>query len=154
MIEYIKGDLFTTDCKYIAHGVNCQGAMGSGVAKIVREKYPECFKAYKRYVDEWYYRNENAFRSMDLLGHVLAWDDGDIHILNCFTQDYYGQNGERFVSYDGVERCFRNIAGNSISEVAMPKIGAGLGGGDWIVIEAIINAILIRNGVKVKVYEL
>lgn len=150
MIEYIKGDLFTTDCKYIAHGVNCQGVMGSGVAKIVREKYPECFKAYHECVKSHYQTSDSGV----LLGRIVEWTDGNIHILNCFTQDYYGQNGERFVSYDGVERCFRIITLNNIHELAMPKIGAGLGGGDWGVIEAIINATLIRNGVKVKVYEL
>ena len=32
MIEYIIGDITETDCEYIAHGVNCQNAMGSGVA--------------------------------------------------------------------------------------------------------------------------
>jgi hypothetical protein len=37
-IEYIKGDLFTTKCKYIAHGCNSQGVMGPGVAKLIKEK--------------------------------------------------------------------------------------------------------------------
>jgi O-acetyl-ADP-ribose deacetylase (regulator of RNase III) len=153
MIEYIKGDLFDTDCKYIAHGCNCQGVMGSGVAKTVRELYPECFKAYSNYCE----KHHNLGPPQDsalLLGRIVEWTDGDIHILNCFTQDYYGKNGDRFVSYDAVERCFRAISNNNIPEVAMPKIGAGLGGGDWTIIEAIINATLIRNGVKVKVYEL
>jgi O-acetyl-ADP-ribose deacetylase (regulator of RNase III) len=37
-----QGDLFAaTDLDGIAHGVNCHGQMGAGIAKIIREKYPE-----------------------------------------------------------------------------------------------------------------
>ena len=49
-IEYRKGDLFQTEIKTIVHGCNAQGVMGSGVAKIIRDKYP---KAYDRYVAEY-----------------------------------------------------------------------------------------------------
>lgn len=31
--KYIIGDITETELNYIAHGVNCQNVMGSGVAK-------------------------------------------------------------------------------------------------------------------------
>ena len=34
MIEYRKGNLLDVTSGLIAHGVNCQGVMGSGVAKL------------------------------------------------------------------------------------------------------------------------
>lgn len=40
MIKHIKGDIFQSGADVILHQVNCQGVMGSGVAKQVREKYP------------------------------------------------------------------------------------------------------------------
>ena len=52
MIEYIKGDIRDTDCKVIAHGVNCQGVMGSGVAKALYEKWPEVKKSYLKYCNK------------------------------------------------------------------------------------------------------
>lgn len=37
-----EGNVFDSDAKIICHQVNCQGVMGSGVAKEVRERYPRC----------------------------------------------------------------------------------------------------------------
>ena len=52
-IRFVTGDLFSTDAKYICHQVNCQGKMGSGVAKQVREKFPMVFENYKAACDSW-----------------------------------------------------------------------------------------------------
>lgn len=154
-IEYIKGDLFATDIKTIVHGCNAQGVMGSGVAKIIHEKYP---KAYNRY------RSEYERRGNLVLGDIIAVPVGDrINdfdnyrvIINAITQNFYGRDGSRFVSYDAVAECMAKIdrmySVYGISEVAMPKIGAGLGGGDWNVIESIIESEL--KNVKAVVYEL
>lgn len=48
MIEHIKCDIFESGADVICHQVNCQGAMNSGVAKQVKEKYPKVYKAYKK----------------------------------------------------------------------------------------------------------
>lgn len=145
MIEYIKGDLFTTGCKYIAHGCNCQGVMGAGVAKIVRDKYPACYEAYHQFVKENINKN--------LLGLIHLWYSDDRAIFNCFTQNIYAN-----VSYDGVHDSFLRMATymrcHTVEEVAMPRIGAGIGGGDWNIIEAIIESTLCKVGATVKVYEL
>lgn len=152
-IEYRKGDLFQTEIKTIVHGCNAQGVMGSGVAKIIRDKYP---KAYDRYVAE--YKIHNHLK----LGHVIPVPCGDrINdpdnfkiIVNAITQDFYGRDGLRYVSYDAIAESM-NIINKffevyGISDIAMPQIGAGLGGGDWKVIEAIIESEL--KNVKPVVY--
>lgn len=146
MITYIKGDLFTTTDKYIAHGVNCGGVMGAGVALLIKQKYPEVFKDYQEYCDlaDPYY----------LLGRVRKspTNDGKI-ILNCFTQLHYGKKDKRFVSYDAIDNCMRNIYLNGIDSVSMPMIGAGLGGGEWSIIEQIIDHNLRNANVKIYQYE-
>ena len=45
-IEYRNGDLFSTEIKYILHGCNSRGVMGSGVAFIVKNLYPKAFEEY------------------------------------------------------------------------------------------------------------
>ena len=154
-IEYVKGDLFTADIEVIAHGCNAQGVMGSGVAKIIREKYP---KAYNRYRKEYELHNHLK------LGDIIAVPCGDRVndrsnykvIINAITQEFYGRDGQRYVSYDGVADAMVKINRLAdiygITEVAMPKIGAGYGGGDWNVIESIIESELKQ--VKAVVYEL
>jgi len=131
--------------------------MGSGVAKIVKEKFPNAFKTYHTLVT--LETNQNLASGLDptrsLLGKVIKseLENGKI-IHNCLTQDFYG-HGHRHVNYEAVALAFEYIIANYPPKMlAMPKIGAGLGGGDWNIIEAIIESTLCKAGVKVKVYEL
>ena len=43
----IKDNLLNTQLQFIAHQVNCQGVMGAGVAKALRNKYPELYSQYQ-----------------------------------------------------------------------------------------------------------
>jgi O-acetyl-ADP-ribose deacetylase (regulator of RNase III) len=129
-IEYRKGDLLETDITYILHGCNAMGVMGSGVAAAIRRKYP---KAYIDYMDIY---NSHGLT----LGSVSMSDqpDGKV-ILNAITQPTVGRTGVH-VSYWAVANVFQRL--NVLirdKQVALPMIGAGLGGGDWNVIEAIIE---------------
>lgn len=132
-IEYIKGDLFKTDIVSIMHGCNNQGVMGSGVAAIVRRDYTEAYLKYK----EWHQQG-----TMELGKIQLVESNGKV-IINAITQDFYGKSGERFASYDAIDSCMKLT--NSVAfrlgwnKVAMPMIGAGLGGGEWSIIERIIE---------------
>ena len=47
------GNLLESDMDYICHQVNCQGRMASGIAKSIREKWPEVYEAYMN----WYKTN-------------------------------------------------------------------------------------------------
>lgn len=136
-IRYVKGDLLLTPYDYILHGCNAQGVMGSGVALAIRNKYPKAFKDY-----------EDHFKEVGLnLGDAICskQDDGKV-IINAITQDYYGRNGSKYVSYDAIDKVtkdinqyFRSPFPRQTGSVAMPMIGAGLGGGDWYIISAIIE---------------
>ena len=136
-IEYIEGDLLNTEIRHIIHGCNSHGVMGSGVAKAIRDKYPQ---AYRDYNDV--YNN----RGLDL-GDIIAsvQDDGKI-ILNAITQKDFGRVvGNVYVSYWAIAEVFRKIEQWGVETVAMPKIGAGLANGDWNVIEAIIENTLVKT---------
>lgn len=130
-IEYVTGDLFDTDCRVIVHGCNTHGVMGSGVAKLIREKYPSAYEVY---------RAEYEVAGLTL-GAVQAVGTKGKTIVNAMTQENYGKSGDRYVSYDAVAETMSKIQTMFPSErVAMPQIGAGLGGGDWNVISAIIES--------------
>lgn len=135
MIEYRKGDLLDVTSGVIAHGVNCQGVMGSGVAKAIREKYPKAYISYRKMC----YAQEDSYK---LLGEVLYVEVAkNLAIANCFTQDFYGTN-KRHVNYEAVAKCFSELHDQvaGFDQLNIPKIGAGLGGGDWNVIESIIKS--------------
>ena len=54
MIHYVKGNLLDSNCDYICHQVNCQGVMGSGIARQIRERWPEVYKDYYDHCNGWY----------------------------------------------------------------------------------------------------
>ena len=144
-IEYVKGDLLQTEAKHIIHGCNSHGVMGSGVAKLLREKYP---KAYQDYND--------AYNSYGLsLGDIIVSVQGDGKVIhNAITQQDYGRRDDRvYVSYWAIAEVFRKINSWGVKEVALPKIGAGLANGDWNVISAIIENTLIDTKPFVYVLE-
>lgn len=140
MVIDIKGDLLETDCKVIAHGVNCQNAMGSGVAKLLFTKWPKVKEKYHQ-----------AYKGLGMLWlgdiHYVEVEPGK-HVINCYTQEHYGYDGKKYVSYDAIYDCFYTIA-RTENEIAIPRIGCGLAGGNWEVVKQIINDAV---GDKCKVY--
>ena len=144
-IEYVKGDLLQTEVNHIIHGCNSRGVMGSGVAKVLREKYPQ---AYKDYIFKY---NNYGLE----LGSIIAsvQDDGKV-IHNAITQKDYGRlDNHVYVSYWAIAEAFHKINSLRIKEIAMPKIGAGLANGDWNVISAIIENTLTETKPYVYILE-
>ncbi|GAG05126.1 unnamed protein product, partial [marine sediment metagenome] len=109
------------------HGVNCMDGFGSGIARQIAKEYPNSKEVY----------HENSPFS---LGKVIGTPDGIIH---CATQQFYGKSGKKYCSYDAIEDCMKYV--NKIykgKKIGLPKIGAGLGGGNWNIIAKIIEETL------------
>lgn len=150
-IEYRKGNLLDVTEGIIVHGCNAVGVMGSGVAKAIKDKYPGAYNTYKDDIDNGNYG----------VGDVSWWNkdyDFGLIIASAITQEYYGRDPlVRYVNYVALSKCFDEIMGNAEyqnSVVYFPKIGAGLGGGDWNIIEQLIIDADPYNKVKKVCYEL
>lgn len=136
-IEYITGDLLEGDEVLIVHGCNAQGRMGSGIAGVIRKKWPHVYDAYRDHYEK--------HLGEDILGEVIWADATDTKVVaNAITQKFCGPRGQRYVSYDAIAKAFETIDefayGAELSRVGMPLIGADLGGGSWKVISAIIES--------------
>lgn len=144
MIEYIQGNLLETNANIIAHGCNASGGFGSGLAKQISDKYPAVRDLYKLR-----YRNF-GFRLGEIQCIFITREQA---IINCITQQNYGSDGKQYVDYLAIETCLAQVY-KLVKEqkftVAIPKIGAGLGGGDWNKIEEIINRVF--HDYKILVY--
>lgn len=122
----------------IMHGCNAQGVMGSGFAKELRERYPEAYTEYTTIHNS---------RGLELGDNVLYnIPSTNIIISNSITQQYYGRDGKKYVSYDAIDKCTKdlyNLLKMELDErpltIHFPAIGAGLGGGDWDIISTIID---------------
>ena len=165
MVHYEVGNLLDAPVDYICHQVNCQGRMGSGIAKQIKERWPVVYdgyiKAYKDREDE-ILRNCSSFEhapdvSETLLGHLQQIQVNDKQtVINMFAQQYYGYDGRRYTSYDAFWACLGGIR-DSVpkgSKIGFPwKIGCGLGGANWQVISTMICEVL-GNDYEVYIYQL
>lgn len=155
-MKYILGDLLASDERIIAHGCNAQGVMGSGIAKAIRDKYPECYNVYHRkYLED----GEQLTLGDTIFYYHMPFDTNGIPariIGNCITQNLFGRTGNCFVDYDAIAesvyRVFELAQGTQIKSVGLPLIGAGLGGGDWNRIEEIIIRCSYENEIEANVY--
>lgn len=133
MITYIKGDLFSSKDNLIAHGCNCLGGFGSGVAYQIALQYPKVKEAYLSK-----YRTENWS-----LGEIQVVPISETQsIVNCATQFQFYPRNKVHADYSAIQTVFNkllNLAMENNWTVACPKIGAGLAGGDWSTIETIIE---------------
>lgn len=152
-IIYIKDDIRNTPLKYIAHGVNCQNAMGSGVAKALFDKWPQVKEQYHSFMNE----GMNSGRSpKDFLGtyQERIEVEPDKFVINLFTQLNYGYDGKRYVNYNAILTSLRlSIYRYDIKQMAIPKIGCGLAGGDWNFLEQILTDAFLDWDVELWVYE-
>lgn len=149
IVKEIKGDLLQTHLNYIGHGVNCQNRMGSGVAKVLFTKYPEVKEKYHTFYNSVI--GVDIPEPKDFLGMIqpVSVSDGKF-VVNMFTQENYGYDGSLYVSYEAIKDCFKTLANISfVKEIAIPKIGCGLAGGDWDKVRDIINE---ATGDKLDVY--
>lgn len=138
-LRYIIKDVTTVTRGIVAHGVNCAGKMNSGVAKAIRNKWPE---VYRRFMD---HPTAQTPRGRCILGEVdfICIGDEDIVVANCYTQKTYGYDNKKYADLVGVIIALQHICqmldlriigaldNPNVTAVYIPRIGCGLGGLDW-----------------------
>ena len=126
MITFMKGNIFDSKTDVIAHQVNCQGIMGGGVAKQIKELYPIVFDAYKNLINE---------KGPDgVFGKCQLVQLKDVAIANLFGQKDFGTD-KQHTDYAALKNSFihliKQMMNHNLKSVAFPDmIGCGLAGGD------------------------
>ena len=157
----IEGNIFNVGAQVIVHQVNCMGIMGSGVAKQVRDRFPNVYLSYLHTVKTL---------NHDCLGGCLVIDSeiAGLRIANLFGQYYYrGYKADelyvfdefwkkpelskedglpvRFTNYEafwnGLTRLKDELKPEEV-RIAFPyNIGSDRGGANWNVIREMIKAV-------------
>jgi O-acetyl-ADP-ribose deacetylase (regulator of RNase III) len=137
MASEIHGDLLQLALAgrfdVIVHGCNCQCTMGAGIAKQIKAQFPEAYKADLRTVKG----------AVEKLGTISTANiiRGDIEfvIVNGYTQRHWRGPGIK-ADYAAIRSVMRQVKTNfSGRRIGYPQIGAGLAGGNWSEISAIIE---------------
>ena len=139
IIKTIKGDLIEFfkqgEFSAIAQGCNSFSTMGAGIAKQIRDNFPEAYKA-----------DVGDKRSpLTKLGSFSRSKVGNREVYNLYTQFEPGRNFEYCALKSSLERLTfyleakSSISGLPILPIGIPLIGAGIGGGNWNVIKEIFE---------------
>ena len=137
----VKGDLIEMaargDFDMIVQGCNCFHVMGGGIARQLRERYPEVLEADKTSV-----RGDRS----KLGSFTVAKTSDGFEVINAYTQYHFGEDPSAkdgvLADYDAIQGAFHRIKqtyGNKGIRFGIPMIGAGLARGDWSIISEIIK---------------
>lgn len=144
----IHGDITTLGRGLILHQVNCQGAMNSGVAKAIRQKWPFVFNEYTRICNKIVNSRliDGPKHHLGKVQLVQPEEDVELYVGNLFGQETYYQPGDqkglRYTSYDALDEAFTLVAEWNRRHrlpVHFPLIGSDRGGAHWPAVKAIIE---------------
>lgn len=149
MVRTVIGDILDATEDIICQQVNCQNAMGSGVAKAIYTRWPEVKKSYHRYC--------RRFQDpQNLLGQVQFVNvEPNKQVANIFGQLEFGRNRyKKYTDYAALTNAFNRIrlecSGKSL---AFPYgFGCGLANGDWKIVGHMIDTYF--GDMEVTIYQI
>lgn len=133
MLKHAKGNLLDMAeqglFNIVIHGCNCHNTMGAGIARQIRERYPQAYDAdcATNYAD----RNKLGTISVALADNKVG---GKFVIVNAYTQYDFNRGVvlDDVFEYDAFKNIlqgFARDAGPSMN-IGLPYIGMGLAGGN------------------------
>lgn len=153
-IEYSNGDASESLGKnfIICHVVNNKKKWGKGFVLSLEKKIPGAKKSYINFFSE---TNEN-----NVLGYVDFYSRNDVFVASLFAQDGIRKNVKDkgvYISYESLKRSLNIVRYFCLlnrKSIQMPRIGAGLAGGDWGIIAKIIQNHICYYGIRCVVIDL
>lgn len=111
----------------IIHGNNCENNMGKGLAKTLKDKFSRIWKPNTKCT-------MGDFEIIEVKPNK--------YIINAYTQVLRGKPNNTFDTYEirkkALRDVFRNLKLDPNTVLLIPRIGAGLAGGNWEDIKNII----------------
>jgi O-acetyl-ADP-ribose deacetylase (regulator of RNase III) len=125
MIEFISGDILKSEADALVNTVNCVGVMRRGIALQFKSMYPENFKAYET----------ACKREAVQPGRMFVHETGQLtpprFIVNFPTKRHWRGKSRIEDIEAGLADLVKVIRDKGIRSIAIPPLGAGLGGLDW-----------------------
>lgn len=148
MIRYTHGNLLDSQDDALVNPVNTVGVMGKGLALAFRQHFDLNHRLYVA-----------ACQAGELrVGKMFVTQTGQVSgprwVVNFPTKQHWRQPSQlRWVS-DGLVDLRRFIAQHQVRSIAIPALGAGLGGLAWPDVRAAIESALAElDDVQITVYE-
>ena len=140
-----KGDIFSSKAQFLVNPVNCVGAMGAGLAKEFKFKFPKMFTSYKKAC-------ENRALTPGKL-QIVKIQEGKF-VLNFPTKNHWKDKSRLEYIEKGLDNLVSNYKEKKIQSIAFPKIGCGLGGLNWEKeVKPLLIAKLMATDINVEIWE-
>ena len=152
-LRFLKGDASEprgTGPKILLQVVNDKAiTWGAGFAVGLKKRWPSAQKQFT----EWATSHRREFR----LGAVHFTNIRDDLILaSLVAQHGYGESVKPRLRYAALEECLKKVAATAKQHSATihsPRIGAGLAGGAWSIIEEILQQVLATERLNLTIYD-
>lgn len=151
-IEIVSGDLLDAldrrEVDVIGHIVNCQGVMGSGIAKSIKDRYPAVYEEYKAFHNDTKGGEYLLGRSQECYISESPVDSRSV--FNLHAQLDFGTH-KRQLNYGALGKClFQMEKDTRGAVVGFPYLlGCGLAGGSWEVVLEMIEFYFKDHTVKI-----
>lgn len=152
----MKGDIIKLakagEFDILVHGCNCFCNMGAGLALQIRKEFPEAYMADLETI-QGDRTKLGTYSKADILIDQ-TFKNRYLTIINAYTQFRYGTDRPQ-VDYEAIRRVFNSLKKeyDNTFRIGIPKIGAGLAGGDWTKIYRIIDYEMQSYNVTVVEYQ-
>jgi len=147
MMEFTTGDILSSDVEALVNTVNCVGIMGRGVALQFKNAFPDNFAAYARACD----------LGEVTPGRMFVFETRQTvnprYIINFPTKRHWKGKSRIEDIESGLVDLRRVITERRIKSIALPPLGAGLGGLAWSDVKQRVKAALGEADVRIVVFE-
>lgn len=155
MIQYLTGD--ATYPAYKGNKIICSvsnniGKWGKGFVLALLKRWPATKQQYLQWAE--------AVQKDLPLGEVqFVQVETNILVANMIAQKGIRSHPGALppIRYEALRECLKRVKERALetgSKIHMPRIGCGLAGGEWKIVEEIIGDELLRYGIDVYVYDL
>ena len=136
MVKVVTGNLLEAKVEALVNTVNTAGVMGKGLALQFKKAFPENNKAY-----------EAACKRGEVqIGKMFVFEAGGIvlprYIINFPTKRHWRGASKLEYIESGLKDLVHVIVDRRIRSIAIPPLGAGLGGLDWNNVRPLIEKAL------------
>ncbi len=152
-LNFVNGDATSPigeGNKIIVHICNDIGGWGKGFVMALSKKWKAPEAEYRKW-----YKSQDDFE----LGKVqFVQVEDDIWIANLIGQRdiYRGKNKQPPIRYEAIEQGLNEVFKKALqlnASIHMPRIGCGLAGGKWELIQPIIEEQLTSKNIVTTVYD-
>ncbi|MGO9485139.1 MAG: macro domain-containing protein [Rhodomicrobium sp.] len=148
MLRYATGDILASEAEALVNPVNCVGIMGRGLALQFKNAFPQNFEAYRA----------ACKRGEVEPGKMFVFETGSVAnpkcIVNFPTKRHWRGKSRTEDIETGLDALVREIHSRGIKSIAVPPLGAGLGGLPWQPVRSRIEKSLGNiAGIEVIVFE-